>query len=476
MVLYQKWLRRGFFLLALFSLFLVPVRPAFSENPVVGSEVQEDFDRKYDRWVSELQAAYLANPSERVLPESMYRRTSVDRLRNEIFAKLVEWKIKRTTSSGNAAPSLALDTIRPKAAQALKGLKNRWYSPLFTGSAFDTLEQVTSPQNGLDIGLGLTKLNEYATDYYADIERYKREFGSEFFSEVAISRGALNVVSMRIFADLNGVKQPRRDAMNAIALLHPVTDEVIDSGNFDPALMQKISDLLDGKKPVASTAYEKLVFHFVDSIFEAYPKEEHPLLAWAMKKLHHLQLQSVKQREGMTTADLLKTSFYKGGLATLIAGYLSGESRMSNAQQTFFFKSGCAFQLLDDLADIKEDTKDKIETMWTRALREKGSIEEPLFRLLQTERVFEDEMARTSDGTPGLEKVKAIYPAGFKATLVKSLNKNEDVRVKRAIGQVAPYFSVSPATLGRLYNQALQMMPSDCTPIWARLIRANELY
>jgi len=323
-------------------------------------------------------------------------------------------------------------------------------------------------------------MKTYAQEYYADVEEYQRKYGGEYFTEVAVARGAINVISMRIFAELDGknVLAPQRHAMNAIALLHPVTDEVIDSGNFDPRTMKKLSDLLEGRSVEGNSPYEKLVFDLVGFIYKAYPPAEHPLLDWSLRSMHELQLKSTQQKGDLPLEAVLHTSFFKGGLATLIAGYLS-VGQLSHEQQAFFFKSGCAFQLLDDLSDIEQDRKDGISTVWTKALREKKGVRDPMKRLLQMERAFEDEMKTWHDGSKGLEKMKAIYPFGFKATLVKAFTKNTDPQVLKLNAMLRPYLPVSPATVGRFHRATatlLEKNPNLCDRHLRLLMQANELY
>lgn len=434
----------------------------------------EEYDRRYGQWSQGLISAY--QNGEGAVPPSFNRYGWWDRSKNELLARVALWKMNRVARDRGSEASTPAPMDRVRAY--IERVERFPLSLFLNGSLLQKVKSLAQPNPSGPLSGVLSNLDNYTRDYLEDVEGYRQRFGGDFFTEEAVARGLLNVVAMRLFADINGTHAPRH-AMNAIALLHPVTDEAIDSGQVKPETLKKLTRYLQGTPLKGRSRYEKMLFGFLEHIYEAYPRDEHPLLDWALNTLHKEQLASTQQSKGMAERELLRISFTKGGLSTLGAGYISLGS-LNERQQALFFQAGGAFQLLDDFQDIPEDSRDGIETVWTRSLRRQGGIERPLKRLLGLETYLEERLPDWATGFEGAQAMAAIYPFAFKATVVKGFQRNLDNHaVTKGEGVLRQLLPLRPTLASRVYSASQALMRGEvahCPETFQVLMRANDLY
>lgn len=336
---------------------------------------------------------------------------------------------------------------------------------LYKGPLFDKVSALTAKMNaskGLPARDFLGSIDHFQGEYLADIDRYKAIYGEEFFTEDAIARGAMNAIAMKLFAQMHGQDAPNRDAVNAIALLHPITDEVIDKGQLDPKTMLKLTRLLEGRPQTAESPYERLVFGFVESIYQAFPRDKHPELDYTLQRLHAIQLASNGQRFGMDEEKMLRTTFTKGGLSTAAAGYIA-LGGLTAKQSGFFFKGGGIFQIMDDLSDIAIDMSEKVETTWTSPLRQGKSLLLPMRRFLHLEKTFESELDDLVSDFSDPAAYAWLYRFGYKVRLMQGLEQPSVPQMRPAARLVQARL---PVRLGK-FKQLATLLKSQKEPVSA---------
>jgi hypothetical protein len=454
--------------------------------PATARTISEQGSREVRAWSQDLSNAYVAeNPTE--IPAGMTPQSKLSKIRNEIFLWWARSKIRNNQEAVQGQMTNVLPNDLEKQKELFRKLQSylekKGSGPLgllFRGPLFNGIEKTLSAEKngtGFQVSGLLQSLDGYSKQFYEDVEEYKLKYGAKFFPEDTIARGAVNVMTMRLWADLSGIPMKEREAMNALALLHPVTDEVIDSGTFDPKTLQKITDLLAGKPQTAQTPYETLVFDFIGKMYARFPNTDHKIFDDAISSLHQLQIMSAKQKPGMPTKELLDLTFKKGGLSTVAAGYVA-LGGLTPAQHEFFFKAGAVFQIMDDLADIKGDLKDGISTVWTNELRTKGNIDEPMRRFLATEAAFERDLPRLAADFNPKANLAGIYPEAYRITLAKGLLRNDDPAIASAWRLVDQYYPVRPQTLAQIAEstKAISPMIEKCSSSFARLLKNFDAY
>ena len=210
-----------------------------------------------------------------------------------------------------------------------------------------------------------------------DIKDLKQIYGEEFFPDDDVLTAKMNVLAMDIFAKAKGISSPPQEAINSIAMLHPLVDGMMDSGKLSKSSAHKIQKLLLGETVEAADKYEKIVFDMINNVYKEYPPREHPALQKMFNELFLAQIKSTKQKGTISTDEIISITSEKGGLSTSMFGYIA-TGGLSPKEFEFFYKGGSVFQLTDDFADIVVDTKDGIKTVWTKELSEGNTIETPL--------------------------------------------------------------------------------------------------
>jgi hypothetical protein len=391
-------------------------------------------------WTGELTRDY--GRPDLGLPESLREYGWWDRLKNRMLLSLAEQKL--STMGPDRIAGLSEAGSMDKLSHEVDRIRRHPLGFLYRGSLFEKLER--SCRDSRQIGDRFRVIEDFHREFMADIDRYAKEYGAEFFPKDAVVRASCNAVAMKIFARLEGRDPGEREALNAIALLHPVTDDVIDRGGFEAISIPRITALLHGEEVQATSKFERLVFDFVKNIYREYPAAEHPLLDWSLRTLHQKQIESSAQRSGMSSDEMLDLTFVKGGLSTVAAGYIS-RGGLGEPEYEFFYKGGAIFQIMDDMADIAEDLRDGVKTVWTAELLEGRSLEEPFRRFLTLERAFEDRLATLAPAFAQGGRVSSIYKMGFGITAARAAMTLPEPYGEQLKNLLDPYL---PASLWRL--------------------------
>lgn len=157
----------------------------------------------------------------------------------------------------------------------------------------------------------------------------------------------------------------------AYSMLYPYTDNYLD--NLDCRKEDKIEFnqrfklRLSGKNIKPENFHEKQIFQLVEMIEKQYSRVGCPQVFESLLAIHHAQENSILQH-GLPSPyerDLVGISFEKGGTSVLADGYLVNGT-LSEQEAEFIFGFGIILQLIDDLQDIREDSKNKHMTLFSQ--------------------------------------------------------------------------------------------------------------
>lgn len=397
------------------------------------------FDQRLEVWVDTLSKSYQAPTENGLSPGMLTPCTTIDRIRNALLLHIVSKKLASKIES-NGTEGGSSENVQAEWGK----LARHPIGFLYRGRLFDKLDfgMQNVSQSGAKLPELHNRIKSFDKDFEADIEVLSQKHGSEFFGSTVLQRAQANVVAMRLFAALEGRDMPDRSAMNAIALLHPVTDDAIDRGTFSPKTFEKLGSFLHGKTIEVDPGYETLVFDLLSDIYRKFPADEHPLLTLTLRRLHAEQIRSKGQTEAIPLGDLLDISFTKGGLSTVAAGYIALEG-LDMSKFEFFFKGGAIFQLMDDLGDIIEDQTDGVSTVWTKTVGNREKLKETMQRFLQLEERFEADLTNQCPSFREADWVLRIYRAGFVATLLRAV-LNQPEEIKKELGKALDPFLPAP--------------------------------
>lgn len=321
-------------------------------------------------------------------------RSALNLIRNKLFIFELRRRLKPIKERLDAGGMRMAEAGRRIQAAISKMRSSPWRG-LYAGRLLDVMDDsIKNGPRSLARGLEQKRWVEQATrDFNEDWARYKTIYGARYFTDSGRDRALMNVVAMTLFGKFEGIDtSTAREAINAIAFLHPVTDDLIDSGAMKKETIGKITRRLRGIKDPAEYEYEKLVFALIDAIYERYPRETNPMLDWLLNDLWRAQLASGAQKSEVGSSLANRHTIQKGGLSTSAFGYIA-LGNLTPKQYEFFFKAGSLYQWMDDFSDIGADMNDGIETLWTGSLQRR----EPLERRFATVIRLKDELLARED-------------------------------------------------------------------------------
>lgn len=417
-------------------LFLLNCNLAFSE--IIPGYNSTAFEQNIKEWTAQLVDDYKTD-EWLGRPEDLEDGNMLDRARNEVFFWMLRSRIKE-----------GLGKLGVPFAEAPNKLMNRWKnvpnskrteefqkvleefenSParaLFHGSFYKRFRKLLSQSgdgNGSAFISRIVKIASYFDLFENDMKEYSKLYGEEFFTKETLARGAVNTLTMYAFAEADDKKIASKSAVYALALLHPITDVAIDSGNFRAETLSRMTQVIKGENILPSYPYERVVFSLIKDIQRSFPVSQHGLLHQTLLALHLEQITSLKQKGKLSKDDLLTVSFRKGGFSTVLAGYIALNG-VTDGQLQYFFQGGGIFQLMDDYLDIEADVEDGIWTCFSSAVRDNWSmLEEPMKRFMHIQSEFECNIDNYVRDFSRPETFKMAYLKGYKIVLLKGTLKN----------------------------------------------------
>ncbi len=280
----------------------------------------------------------------------------------------------------------------------------------------------------------IMKVDKYMESYFERVNWMQENFGSKFLNDKAIKMGGFNYFAINAFgllAEKEATNRGTLKAIDAISLLHPITDSAFDSGMDDQVrqMIEKSKKILAGEIQNPSNEFEAISFYLAGNLLKEYPPQKDPIVTHLLKKLLYIQVKSSqlqKAIKNVTEKEILETTFTKGGLTGVLFAYV-GMGKLTDEEIEFFYKWGALNQLLDDLIDLEKDLSEKAVTLWTEAY--KNSDFSRAFKLMMNlQRIMEEEVAPKLK-IKNKEKFSNAFNTGFKMLLMVA---TEDPVVKRA--------------------------------------------
>lgn len=162
-------------------------------------------------------------------------------------------------------------------------------------------------------------------------------------------------------------------AIFAYSLLYPYTDNFLDNTNVPSEEKRKfnarIRQRLSGEMIAPSGEAEAMIWKLFEMIEGQYPRAEWPQVYASLLTIQYAQENSLRQQRAprpLSTSEILKLSFEKGGASVLADGHLAAGS-LSREEAQFLFGWGALLQLVDDLQDLRQDRRVSSLTIFTQA-------------------------------------------------------------------------------------------------------------
>lgn len=412
---------------------ILVVNSAGSASATVRCASMFSFDHEYvpsvkdlDEWLTSTQRLTESTASaEPQFPMGFKTVSRMDQIRNEIFFRIFKWSTSpKYANWKNGRSGQFLNWFGNLVKRASKSP----ISYFVKGSVFRSLEKILN-HDSLPDGTGEKNLkifSDFMMDYFSEIKMIQDKFGGDLLklkSEQA--QGAIDSFAVKLFAHLNGHEIFDKDAVHAIALLHPLLDSAMDRGHFSSETAQKLKKfLIEGGNPVASNSYEQIVFEYLKRLENAFPRQKSQGFWLTLDQLFQAQLTSLRQKSDKLSAhEHFEIALKKGGLTFVVFAY-TAFGKLTVKQFEYFFRVGGVFQLLDDLLDIKKDQSDQINTIWTQETRSNGSHLKPLKALLAIQTDLEGRIKDLSRDFDNPDAFITSYLFAFKLALLGGLSKN----------------------------------------------------
>lgn len=171
---------------------------------------------------------------------------------------------------------------------------------------------------------------------------------------------------------LLGLPVQNTPSVFAYSLLYPYTDNYLDDPTITRATKvafnERFRQRLAGEWLAPADAREQVIFDLVAMIEEEYSRSDHPAVFESLLEIHQAQARSLKlirRAAAPGEVDVLGLSFGKGGTSVLADGYLVSGS-LTEAQRRYTYGHGIFAQLLDDLEDVGQDSREGRLTIYTQ--------------------------------------------------------------------------------------------------------------
>lgn len=195
------------------------------------------------------------------------------------------------------------------------------------------------------------------------------------------------------------------------SLMYPYSDNFLDdeeiSGEAKLRFSRRFRQRLLGETVEAEDPRERRLWALTSLVETQYPQALYPNVFECFLAIHRAQERSVAQVRGLGTDsddECLMVSCAKGGTSVLADACLAYGS-MTGQESRFAFEWGVLLQLGDDLQDVREDSRHRSMTLFSRAVAEGRPLDEATIQLLK----FSDHVGRQMDalaeGTPSFKEL-----------------------------------------------------------------------
>lgn len=200
--------------------------------------------------------------------------------------------------------------------------------------------------------------------------RHVREFAPELTME-EIGQAARNYIVYVMFNELNKGSSGFNSAGFGYSMLYPFTDNYIDNKNYTNKekadYNQLIRDKIEGKEVHPKSLHQIKTCHLLQAIEEQYPRDKDSSIFTLLLMILEAQENSMQQQQKgflLSAEERMDISIYKGSISVLIDRFFVNKE-ITDADLIFYLGFGFFLQLADDLQDIKEDSEQGNQTIFT---------------------------------------------------------------------------------------------------------------
>ncbi len=307
-----------------------------------------DTDTIKEKYLNIVKEAWLA--TEATFPDFLCEISQERKLKNEAYISSTRIRLQESMNDIPKAP---------------------WKRKYWKQTLLTLTEDVLYQENIINVHSSMEpkELAEFQ-DELKEFMRQVRKFSPELsFDE--IGQALRNYIVYAMFKKIHRDNSGFSRAGFGYSMLYPFTDNFIDNSNTTSAekaeYNQIIRDKLKGKKVFPSTTHHKKTCALLDDIETIFPRETHPMTSHLLLMMLDAQESSLQQQDSTTVLsqeERLNISIYKGGISVLIDRYFVSKE-LREADILFYIGLGFFLQLADDLQDIKEDSENGYQTLFT---------------------------------------------------------------------------------------------------------------
>ena len=216
----------------------------------------------------------------------------------------------------------------------------------------------------------LTLFQEELMEFMRQVRRFSPELNFE-----EIGQALRNYIVYAMFKKIHQDDSGFSKAAFGYSMLYPFTDNFIDnSANTSKdkyEYNQMIRSKLKGNTVNPLTKHQKKTCDLLDFILTDFPRDTTPMAADLLLMMLDAQEISISQQHRtapLSGKDRLDVSLYKGGISVLIDRYFVNKE-LTEADIIFYLGLGFFLQLADDLQDIRDDSDQGYQTLFTLDLR-----------------------------------------------------------------------------------------------------------
>ncbi len=358
----------------------------------------DDLLAVFGQWDRQLVASYLQKPTSADVPKALPRFTYWDQLRTRINLFRTGPEVRE--QAPKTAQAMATHGI--SASEGVQMVANALASFHFGNRISHDVgkqrfDDIQNSWLNLLAGIGhgnvpFSQVSAFTKGWNDKVNQVRAEGGAAFLKdEASVEKAGFDAFAMWMLARIAGKSPPSMESVYALSLLHPITDNAIDSGANVGKSMQKLTKLLEGEAVVPETEYERVVFRLVNQILTDFPPSTHPEVRATLLALQQEQLKSaLLQKTNATDEERIENTLRKGALTALLFGQLSF-GKLDAGQTEYFYRAGSMLQLVDDLLDVSSDLKEGNHTVWTMAhQRNRGDLNDPMRRLMKSQKELEE--------------------------------------------------------------------------------------
>ncbi len=218
-------------------------------------------------------------------------------------------------------------------------------------------------------------LSDEMVDTTLHFIRKARQFDADLKLE-EIFQACRNVWIMNGLQYLLGQNIRLTPSVFAYSMLYPYTDNFVDDATVPKskkeAFAERFYNRLDNQSVDPANPNEEKIFQLVEMIEEEWPRKSYPEVYNSLLAIHKAQTKSsdlLSNKGELTSEKIFDICANKGGCSVQVDGYLI-LGNLGEEQKKFLYDHGAYLQILDDLQDVQDDTRQGLLTCFSAAAKE----------------------------------------------------------------------------------------------------------